>query len=288
MREGASRVGPCLVAMMAALVSGCLTVAPPTPTPTPRPTPAVAPTPTPEPTSRTYRVRSGDTLVSIAQRFGLTVGQLLAANPGISDPDRIRVGQVLVIPPPGAPDTGPRSATFTDGADDAADRDGRSVATPGYADITRASAELVDDRRLRIELTLVNGPPERMDPSVERVRYVAVVDVDGDGQPDYRLLYANDVEGERGFAPVLLDRTTGKVRAGEDFPGQVSVQGRRVTFTVRRQALDSPRTFAVAVAVEREYHPGGRDDPDLEEGTDLAPDQQWPRPNPRWLQVGGF
>lgn len=281
------RAGTCLMAMVALLVSGCLNVAPPSPTATPTPTPALVPTPMPEPTSQSYRVRSGDTLLSIARRFGLTLGQLMAANPTITDPDRIRVGQVIVIPPPGAPDTGPRSASFTDGSDDAADSDGQQVSTPGYADITRASAELADDRRLRVDLTLVNAPPPRMDPSVETVRYVVVIDVDGDGQPDYRLLYSNDVEGESGFAPVLLDRRTGKVRAGGDFPGQVSVKGRTVSFLVRRQALDSPRSFSVAASVEREYHPGGPDDPDREYSADLAPDQQWPRPNPRWLTVGG-
>jgi hypothetical protein len=127
-----------------------------------------------------------------------------------------------------------------------------------------------------------------MDPSVEVVRYIAVVDVDADGQPDFRLLYANDLEGQAGFGRAMLDRRTGKVRSGDDFPGQVSVQGRRVSFTVRRQALGSPRSFAVAVSVEREYHPDGTGDPDREASSDLAPDQQWPRPNPRWLEVGGF
>jgi hypothetical protein len=61
-----------------------------------------------------------------------------------------------------------------------------------------------------------------------------------------------------------------------------------VTLTVRRQALGSPRSFALAVSVEREYRPGGSDDPDLEYSMDQAPDQQWPRPNARWLEVGGF
>jgi len=286
---GASlRVGPCLVGALAFLVAGCLTVAPPPATPVPTPTPVVTAGPEPDPTSQSYRVRSGDTLLSIAQRFGLTVGQLMAANPSISDPNRIQVGQLLVIPPPGAPDTGPRSASFVDGSDDPVDSGGQSVSTPGYADITSTTAELVDDRRIRIEFTLVTAPPTRMDPSVEAVRYVAVVDVDSDGQPDYRLIYANDVEGESGFAAALLDRRSGKVRAGADFPGQISVSGRRVTLTVRRQALGSPRSFALAVSVEREYRPGGTDDPELEYSMDQAPDQQWPRPNARWLEVGGF
>jgi hypothetical protein len=127
-----------------------------------------------------------------------------------------------------------------------------------------------------------------MDPAVEAVRYVAVVDVDADGQPDFRLLYANDVEDQAGFAGALLDRRSGKVRAGADFPGQVAVQGRRVLLTVRRQALGSPRSFAVAVSVERDYRPDGQRDPDQESSTDQSPDQQWPRPNARWLEVGGF
>lgn len=46
---------------------------------------------------QTYIVQSGDTLLSIARRFGVTVAQLQAAN-NIANPDRIYPGQVLVIP----------------------------------------------------------------------------------------------------------------------------------------------------------------------------------------------
>jgi len=42
-------------------------------------------------------VVQGDTLASIAQRFGTTTEALQAAN-GIDDPDEIVIGQVLVIP----------------------------------------------------------------------------------------------------------------------------------------------------------------------------------------------
>ena len=287
MRGASLRVVPCLV-LVAFALAGCVTVAPPPATPVPTPTPLVTPAPEPDPTSQSYRIRSGDTLLTIAQRFGLTLGQLMAANPSITDPNRIRVGQVIVIPPPGAPDTGPRSATVVDGSDDAVDPGGEDVSTPGYADITSATAELVDDRRMRVEVTLVSAPPARMDPDVEAVRYVAVVDVDADGQPDYRVLYANDVEDQTGFVGALLDRRSGKVRAGADFPGQVAVQGRRVLLTVRRQALGSPRSFSVAISVEREFRPNGPGGTEQESSTDQTPDQQWPRPNARWLEVGGF
>ncbi|MDQ3412034.1 MAG: LysM peptidoglycan-binding domain-containing protein [Chloroflexota bacterium] len=46
-----------------------------------------------------YVVREGDTLSTIAARFDVTEPALLAAN-DLSDPDRIMIGQELVIPPP--------------------------------------------------------------------------------------------------------------------------------------------------------------------------------------------
>jgi LysM repeat protein len=48
-------------------------------------------------TGQTYTVRAGDTLFSIAQRFGVTVEELATAN-GIEDTDVISVGDVLTIP----------------------------------------------------------------------------------------------------------------------------------------------------------------------------------------------
>jgi LysM repeat protein len=44
-----------------------------------------------------YRVREGDNLSNIATRFGLKVGTITGANPGI-DPDRLRIGQPLRLP----------------------------------------------------------------------------------------------------------------------------------------------------------------------------------------------
>ncbi len=68
----------------------------PTPAPTATPTP-VSKTPTPKPTVRTYRVQSGDTLSSIAQRFGVSLQALIAAN-NLPDPNNLSIGQVLIIP----------------------------------------------------------------------------------------------------------------------------------------------------------------------------------------------
>ncbi len=52
------------------------------------------------PGSRTYVIRFGDTLYSIAIRFNTTVAAIIAANPGIN-PNNLQVGQVICIP--GAP-----------------------------------------------------------------------------------------------------------------------------------------------------------------------------------------
>ncbi|MFZ5644241.1 MAG: LysM peptidoglycan-binding domain-containing protein [Bacillota bacterium] len=45
-----------------------------------------------------YTVRASNTLFSIAQRFGVTVRQITAANPQIVNPNIIFVGQVICIP----------------------------------------------------------------------------------------------------------------------------------------------------------------------------------------------
>jgi LysM repeat protein len=63
------------------------------------PTPALAPvTPAiPSPTPATYTIKSGDTLGQIAQRYGLTLDDLFAANPGINT-QILSIGQQIQIP----------------------------------------------------------------------------------------------------------------------------------------------------------------------------------------------
>ena len=80
---------------------------PPTPTAAPTSTPVAtdspspSPSPRPSPPFKSYVVKTGETLGALAQRFGVTLQALLAANPDITDPRHIRVGQILLIPPPG-------------------------------------------------------------------------------------------------------------------------------------------------------------------------------------------
>lgn len=47
---------------------------------------------------RSYRIKAGDSLARIANRFGVTVQDILDANPNIPNADNIFVGQVIVIP----------------------------------------------------------------------------------------------------------------------------------------------------------------------------------------------
>ncbi len=65
------------------------------------PTEAASPTAPPSPTPQQYTVAEGDTMSGIAAQFDVTVTELIAANPQIPDPDRLAIGDVLTIPPPG-------------------------------------------------------------------------------------------------------------------------------------------------------------------------------------------
>jgi spore coat assembly protein SafA len=51
------------------------------------------------PGAATYIIQPGDTLFNIAQRFGLSLDALIAANPQIADPNLIFPGQIIIIFP---------------------------------------------------------------------------------------------------------------------------------------------------------------------------------------------
>jgi predicted chitinase/murein DD-endopeptidase MepM/ murein hydrolase activator NlpD len=77
---------------------------------------------------QTYSVRSGDTLSALAKRFGTSVSEIAKAN-NISNPNRINVGQKLVIPDGFEGPKGPRTPSkpadsFGSGAPAAANNGG--------------------------------------------------------------------------------------------------------------------------------------------------------------------
>jgi LysM repeat protein len=70
--------------------------------PTVGPSASVAPSPTPSatpaPTPVIYIVKAGDTLSRIATAHEVSMEELLAANPNITNPDTIAIGDPIVIP----------------------------------------------------------------------------------------------------------------------------------------------------------------------------------------------
>ena len=121
------RISAALVSvLLIMLLAGCGGGPPPTTTPgpeespeatlpvespvpaeiTPEPVDEVTPPPdeeTPtgaeEPEYTTYVVKKGDTLYQIAKDNGVTLKALMDANPEVTDPKKLRVGQKLNIPP---------------------------------------------------------------------------------------------------------------------------------------------------------------------------------------------
>jgi LysM repeat protein len=64
------------------------------------PSASVAPTVPPAPTPSVYTIKKGETLSKIATAHGITIEELLAANPQIKNPNRISEGQQITIPAP--------------------------------------------------------------------------------------------------------------------------------------------------------------------------------------------
>ena len=278
------------------MATGCSGLVPATPTPAPTESPAPsqppptltagpsAPGSSPTPAGVAYRIRAGDTLSSIAARFHRTMGQLLTANPGITDPDQIQIGEVIVIPAADAPDLPPTIASLADPANDMVDQTGSSTPGQAYADALGLTVNLKVPNLL-VALKLVSGPPP-LDPSVEQLTMTFNVDASGDGQPDFTIVWSNAIGGQNGYAASLTDRNSGQVLLGASFPGTAAVSGAVLRISVPVSALGGGRSFRMAAAVERQFFPGGPGDSETEYSLDMVPNQQWPHPNAQWVTVG--
>jgi hypothetical protein len=63
------------------------------------PSASAAPTEPPEPSAQVYLIKEGDTLSTVASSFGLTLDELLTANPDFREnPDQVQIGDEIIIP----------------------------------------------------------------------------------------------------------------------------------------------------------------------------------------------
>lgn len=81
------------------VTSTTVAVQPPPPTQPPPPPTEAPPPQAPGTDDLLYTIEQGDTLYSISRQFGVSVDTLIEVN-NISNPDVIRAGDTLVIPPP--------------------------------------------------------------------------------------------------------------------------------------------------------------------------------------------
>ncbi len=72
----------------------------PTPAATEQVTPEPEPTAPPAPTQQVHVVVKGDTMSKIAKKYGVTVEELMAANPQIKNQNKIAIGDAITIPVP--------------------------------------------------------------------------------------------------------------------------------------------------------------------------------------------
>src|SRR5215203_2079359 len=117
-RRGIGHLQPLVWCLALGVIGGCGQVITLTPTPTPEPTPTVSlamavatalpsstpapytpeptPTPTLSPTPVVHTVASGQSLLTIAEQYQISVAALQDAN-GILDPRTLQIGQQLII-----------------------------------------------------------------------------------------------------------------------------------------------------------------------------------------------
>ena len=255
-----------------------------TPPGPPGSTEPVIPDPSPTATATTYVVRPGDSLTSIADRFDVSVGQLLVANPEIQNADDIRSGDSIIIPTPDAPTSLPRADGISDARGDLLDLDDQPTFATGAVDLTGLGARL-DADTIFLELR-VGAPPPALSPDVEQIIYTVNIDTTDDGEPDFRLIASNALDATADYAASFTDLAIEVTSPVGSFPGTFEVAGAALRFGVLRSALGEPRQYAIAVTAERRFFPGGVGDPEVEAAVDRAPDQQWPRANARWLEIG--
>ena len=194
---------------LALIVGGCGRVITLTPTPTPEPTPTIslalaqattvasptpapytpAPTPTPTltPTPVIHTIVVGESLLSVAEQYGVSVAALQDAN-GILDPRTLQIGQQIVIPRP-------------DELEESAGGDATPTATPLPASVQNV---LLGPTTLG-GLWALGEVQNDTDVPLEQVRVgITLVDAQGVDVAAVDGLVALDLVEARGHAPFAL------------------------------------------------------------------------------------
>jgi LysM repeat protein len=87
---------PSIFKGIGALVSGLGSEATPAASATATPESSPTPQPTSEPV--VYTIKKGDSLTQISQKFQVSIDVIIGANPEVTDPNNLRIGQRLIIP----------------------------------------------------------------------------------------------------------------------------------------------------------------------------------------------
>jgi hypothetical protein len=88
----------------------------PTPAATEQVTAEPEPTAPPAPTQQVHVVVKGDTMSKLAKKYGVTVEELMAANPQIKNQNKIAIGDAITIPVPVEEDVSSGGDGTVDGA----------------------------------------------------------------------------------------------------------------------------------------------------------------------------
>jgi len=106
---------------------------------------------TTQPTS--YKIQSGDTLSALARKYGTTVSALMAANPQITDPNKIYAGANLNIPGATTPTQQPSQQPSQQPAQQPSQQPGQPL-TP------QQQLDRIKQQALQIQQALAQIPPE--------------------------------------------------------------------------------------------------------------------------------
>lgn len=191
-----------------------------TPTPTATQTPPPPATPTPGAAGRTtYRVKSGDTLSSIAAQFGISWEALAAAN-GLNSRSVLRIGQELVIPGAGAPPPPVASPTPA------------PAATPRPTATATAAPAPTPHLPAPVQINPGDGAPFT-GPSDFELEWAPVLGVPPDAQYEVTIRWLDEI-GAPQEEIVRVTANATKVRVPSWLWGKAyQPSGRRYTWTVR-------------------------------------------------------